>query len=230
LLYVTKAKHPAPFFDLAQFDFLSNSCQQKMQEAEMRKCTVLVATLLAAAIMLASSNSPEAADEAPYLLQDDGEVRVLRGLEAEKDFDSATLPQAVEQPPADASEPQAEPQSAAAQVDENAFEKAEGRWESQWETSHSGTTTAKTTFDIYGRMASIPGPMVTFYAADENGTWEGYWVEESGRQRCTTKNDGGYHWGVVQFQFNSAYNEFEGAWDFCGEGKKWPWKGKRVGG
>jgi hypothetical protein len=50
----------------------------------MRKCTVLAATLLTAAIMLASSNSLEAADESPYLSQDHGKVRVLRGLEPGK--------------------------------------------------------------------------------------------------------------------------------------------------
>ena len=206
----------------------------------MRKRTVLVATLLAAAIMLASSNSPEAADEAPYLLQGGGDVRVLRGLEPEKSFESVTLPPETEESPAAATEldvapaaatePQAEPQLTASQADAETFGKAEGRWMSHWETPHHATTTAKTTFDAYGRMASIPGPMVTFYAADENGTWEGYWVEESGRQRCTTKNDGSYHWGVVQFKFDSAYTHFEGAWDHCGEGQKWPWQGKRVGG
>ena len=78
-------------------------------------------------------------------------------------------------------------------------------------------------------MASIPGPYVTFYSADASGTWEGIWVEDSGRQRCTTENGGSYHWGVVRFQFNPAFTEFEGAWDHCGEGQRWDWRGKRVG-
>jgi hypothetical protein len=53
------------------------------------------------------------------------------------------------------------------------------------------------------------GPMVTFYSADENGKWEGYWVDHSGPHPCETKEDESYYWGVVEFQFNEAYNEFE---------------------
>lgn len=195
----------------------------------MRKCGVLVATPLAAAMVLALSNAPVAAQEAPYLLQGGGGVRVLRGLEPEADFVPAKVPQATEEPSAVATEPQGEPELTPSEADAETFEMAEGRWVSQWETPRSGTTTAETTFDLYGRMASIPGPFATFYSADENGNWEGYWVEESGRQRCATKNGESYHWGVVRFQFDSAYNEFEGTWDHCGEGQKWEWKGKRAG-
>jgi len=195
----------------------------------MRKCGVLVATPLAAAMVLAASNAPIAAQEAPYLLQGGGQVRVMRGLEPETDFEPAKLPQSTEEAPAIEAESQGEPELTISQAAANAFEKAEGRWVSQWETPRSGTTTAKTTFDMYGRMASIPGPFVTFYSADENGNWEGILVEESGRQRCATTNDGSHHWGVVRFQFDSAYNEFEGTWDHCGEGQTWAWKGKRAG-
>ncbi len=78
-------------------------------------------------------------------------------------------------------------------------------------------------------MASIPGPYVTFYAADGSGSWQGVWVEKSGSQRCASENGGTYHWGVVRFQFNPDYSQFEGTWDHCGEGQQWEWKGKRVG-
>ena len=195
----------------------------------MKKCTVLVSTLLllAAAIMLASSNALEAADESPYLLSDHGTVRVLRGLEPEKIFETAKLPVEIDVAPAAAPEPQVEPKLTISQADGDAFGKAQGRWVSEWERTQGGTQISTTTFDYYGNMASTPGPIVKFYSADDNGKWDGYWVEESGSQRCDTKEDGSHYWGVVEFQFNEAYNAFEGTWDFCGDGKKWEWKGKR---
>ena len=96
----------------------------------MKKCTVLVSTLLllAAAIMLASSNALEAADESPYLLSDHGTVRVLRGLEPEKIFETAKLPVEIDVAPAAAPEPQVEPKLTISQADGDAFGKAQGRW------------------------------------------------------------------------------------------------------
>ncbi len=88
-----------------------------MQEADMRKCTVLVATQLAAVIVLASSNSPEAADESPFLLQDHGEVRVLRGLDPGKNFETAKLPVELDLAPASAPEPQLESRRTKTQVE-----------------------------------------------------------------------------------------------------------------
>jgi hypothetical protein len=117
--------------------------------------------------------------------------------------------------------------SGGAVMADDLFEKAEGRWVSEWQTSHGGTETTKTTFDEYGRMSSVPGPWVTFYAADDAGLWQGYWTSDSSPQRCPTEKEGRRHWGVVEFQFDEAYQEFEGTWDFCGEGQKWAWKGKR---
>lgn len=193
----------------------------------MRMRAALVAIFFAATGILASSNSSEAADDKPYLLEDKGEVRVLRGLEPDKGFEPTTLPAETDTAPAAETQPQAAPESAKAKVNGDAFEKAEGRWVSERERIHGRAQTSTTTFDYYGKMASRPGPVVTFYSADENGKWEGYWVEDSGRHQCDTKNDGSHHWGVVQFQFNEAYNEFEGTWDFCGEGTKYGWKGKR---
>lgn len=195
----------------------------------MRNCMSLAAGPLAATMMLASLNAPATAEEGPYLLKGGGEVRVLRGLEPAKGFESATVPQAVEPSQTAASETQGEAELTPSEAEAEVFGNAQGRWVSQFERPRGGTTTAKTTFDEYGRMASIPGPYVTFYSADTSGRWEGLWVEDSGRQRCTAENGGSYHWGVVRFQFNAAFTEFEGSWDHCGEGQTWDWRGKRAG-
>ncbi len=193
----------------------------------MKRCTVLVATLLATASMLASSNSPVAADESPYLLRDQGTVRVLRGLEPGKTFEAAKLPVEIDVAPAAAPEPQVEPRRTTAQAVGDTFGKAQGTWVSEWENTQGRTQISTTTFDYYGRMASTPGPTVTFYSADDSGKWEGYWVDHSGSHPCDTKEYGSHYWGVVEFQFNEAYNEFEGTWDFCGKDLKHGWKGKR---
>jgi len=199
----------------------------------MRKCGVLAATLLAAGMMLAASPAPLAAEESPYLLQGGGGVRVLRGLEPDSSFEPATQPpeatQAPEEPaPAAVTLPQAGTGPAASLLDSDAFQKAEGRWVSEWRSAGGRTTKARTTFDEYGRMASIPHRFATFYAANESGQWEGYWTVEGGRHRCTTQQDGSEHWGIIRLQFDPDYTHFEGTWDFCGEGDKWEWKGERV--
>ena len=199
----------------------------------MWKGTVLASMLLTVVAFSASADSHEAQQEEPYLLQDDGEVRVLRGLETDQGFEAATQPPEAEEAPAEAApaeapEPQAEPEATVSALNSDALDSAEGRWLSEWQSAGGRTTTAKTTFDDYGRMASIPHRFATFYTADESGQWQGYWTAESGRHRCATKQEGSEHWGVIQLQFDEAYNHFEGTWDYCGEGDKWEWKGKRV--
>ncbi len=88
-----------------------------MQEGDMRKCSVLGAALIAPALMVASSNSSEAAGESPFLLQDHGEVRVLRGLDPGKNFETAQLPEEIDLAPASAPEPQLEPRRTRTQVE-----------------------------------------------------------------------------------------------------------------
>lgn len=109
----------------------------------------------------------------------------------------------------------------------SSFEKAEGEWTTIWEKMHGGTMTSRVKFDASGEMAYLSGGTVQFDSADDNGKWEGYWVESSSPQRCDTKKEGSHYWGKVQFQFGEKYNEFEGFWDNCGEGEKWEWTGER---
>ena len=68
---------------------------------------------------------------------------------------------------------------------------------------------------------------VIFYAIDDQGKWEGHWVEDSGPVNCSDKKDGSTHWGVAILQFNDAYNNFRGTWDFCGDGVTYDLDGDR---
>ena len=97
------------------------AANEKTQEADMRKCGVLIAALITPALMVASLNSPEAADESPFFLQDHGEVRVLRGLDPGKNFEAAKLPVDLDLAPAAAPLPQAEPRRTRTQVEPSRF-------------------------------------------------------------------------------------------------------------
>ncbi len=66
----------------------------------MRNLRALSATLIAPFLMIASSNSLEAADESKFFLQDHGEVRVLRGLDPGQNFEAATQPEDISLAPA----------------------------------------------------------------------------------------------------------------------------------
>jgi pyruvate/2-oxoglutarate dehydrogenase complex dihydrolipoamide acyltransferase (E2) component len=93
------------------------AANEKMQEADMRNCGVLIATLIVPALMATSPNSLEAADESPFFLQDHGGVRVLRGLDPGKNFETARLPEELDLAPAAAPEPQLEPRRTRTQVE-----------------------------------------------------------------------------------------------------------------
>ena len=75
----------------------------------MRKYGILIATLIAPFLVVASSSSIEAANESQFFLQDHGEVRVLRGLDPSKNFEPATLPEEIDIAPAAAPATQVEP-------------------------------------------------------------------------------------------------------------------------
>lgn len=68
---------------------------------------------------------------------------------------------------------------------------------------------------------------IFFYSTNEQGKWEGYWVEDSGQNKCSDKKDGSANWGVNILQFNDAYNNFAGKWDFCGDGQRFDLDGAR---
>jgi hypothetical protein len=75
---------------------------------------------------------------------------------------------------------------------------------------------------------TIGNGRIFFYAIDDQRKWEGYWVQDGivGFD-CTDKKDGSTYWGAVTFRFNDTYTQWKGEFDFCGEGRKYPWNGFR---
>ena len=80
----------------------------------MRGSSTLVAVLLAPALAAGVPNLPraQAQEASSFYLKDHGSVRVLRGLDSDRDFKAATLPQEIDVAPAAAPATQAEPQAA----------------------------------------------------------------------------------------------------------------------
>lgn len=102
-----------------------------------------------------------------------------------------------------------------------------GVWISKTEQENGKWITAKTEiFDSKKARYTTDNGRIFFYKIDDQGRWEGHWVED-GYEKCWEKKHGSYAWGVQIFQFNGAYTEYEGTWDYCGKGKKYLEKGKR---
>ena len=66
----------------------------------MRRRTIFAAAPVVSVLLVASVHAAAAAGEAPFLMQDHGQVRVLRGLDPGQDFETAKLPEEIELAPA----------------------------------------------------------------------------------------------------------------------------------
>ena len=109
------------------------------------------------------------------------------------------------------------------------FDSALGEWKTKTITLSGRFTSDRMTITDKSKATyGISGGRIFFYAVDDQGKWEGYWVEDYGpNMSCTEAKDGSNVWGVVVFQFNDTYSNFTGDWDTCGEGKKYAWNGYR---
>jgi hypothetical protein len=109
------------------------------------------------------------------------------------------------------------------------FDSALGEWESEFKTMSGKSRSARMTIiDETKASTAFNGGRIFFYAVDDQGKWEGYWVENDAPDiSCTEKKDGSDVWGVVVFQFNDTYSSFTGDWDACGKGTKYSYKGYR---
>ncbi len=111
---------------------------------------------------------------------------------------------------------------------EISFDSAMGEW--SWTNDGPEATRAVGTMTIIDETKatySYRNGRILFYAIDNQGKWEGYWVELSGGYRCSDKKDGSNSWGVAIFQFNDAYNRFSGKYNFCGDSQDFDWDGVR---
>jgi hypothetical protein len=107
------------------------------------------------------------------------------------------------------------------------FDSPIGEWKDKYQTMQGSWEWSSTTI-IDEKTATYTNPdgRVFFYATD-NHDWEGHWVED-GTDECSEEKHGSKNWGVIIFRFNDAYNKYEGTWDSCGIGQKFPFNGFRM--
>ncbi len=74
----------------------------------------------------------------------------------------------------------------------------------------------------------VNGGRILFHSIDDQGNWNGYWVQRSGEKKPGRNvDDSILAWGAVVLRFNFEYNEFWGKYDYYCDGKKYSWKGHR---
>jgi len=102
-----------------------------------------------------------------------------------------------------------------------------GEWSEQYESMSGDMRSSKVTI-IDESMGTYTNPdgRSEFYAIDE-GRSKGYWIEEGGSDPCSEEKGGSMFWGEQNFEFNDTYDQYEGTWDMCGEGRKYTTKGVR---
>lgn len=68
-------------------------------------------------------------------------------------------------------------------------------------------------------------------AGDEAGGYdrvEGYWVQQSGSQRCDTAREGSHYWGRMQFNFMRDSNDYLGFYGHCDGTPLDRWNGRYL--
>jgi len=64
---------------------------------------------------------------------------------------------------------------------------------------------------------------------NEEGVWEGYWIQKTSEITCSKNRDGSPYWGRFRIQFDG--NRFLGLWNYCDRRlvnkPDFHWKGRR---
>lgn len=107
---------------------------------------------------------------------------------------------------------------------EESYDSPAGRWKTKWQ-NNTRWKPSSLTFNNE-KTAFYKGGRVVFFAASDQGKWDGYWIGKK-KGKCLEKKEGSSNWGKATFQFNETYDKFKGSWDFCGKGLAYGWNGKR---
>jgi TolB-like protein/tetratricopeptide (TPR) repeat protein len=110
------------------------------------------------------------------------------------------------------------------------FDSAMGEWKFRFEGPDCVLNSGKLTF-VDDKKVTYPyrNGRILFHTIRDQRNWLGYWVEESNMGfDCADDKDGSSEWGAVTFQFNETYTKWKGEFDFCGEGRTYPFHGHRM--
>ena len=106
------------------------------------------------------------------------------------------------------------------------FDSAIGEWQTEFVSLRDIIAKPRMTIiDETKAIYEYQEGRILFDAVDDQGKWEGYWVEDG--SCCTDEKDGSTYWGAVTLQFNDTYTRWYGEFDICGKGGKYPLDGFR---
>ena len=111
---------------------------------------------------------------------------------------------------------------------DESYDSPVGKWTEKSEKSSGGTITSRLTIfdESSAEYRGSFNARVEFFAADDLGTWQGYWVSE-GHASCLQEKGGSNSWGETIYRFNQTYTRYEGTWDYCGQDRKYTISGVR---
>jgi heat shock protein HslJ len=75
---------------------------------------------------------------------------------------------------------------------------------------------------IAGRYTKDNGEITGTLGTD---TLNGFWIEDSSNQRCSTPKNGRYYWGRLELRFSGT--AFSGKWGYCNGALTGNWTGSR---
>jgi len=82
----------------------------------------------------------------------------------------------------------------------------------RWQTSWGEMTLSQSVASVSGTYASDNGQIT----GDLNGNvLEGYWIEDSSGQQCSTPLEGRHYWGRVRMIFDPTSASFKTEWGYC---------------
>ena len=76
-------------------------------------------------------------------------------------------------------------------------------WNEKYETMNGNIRTSVLTIIDESRATySNPLVQVEIFSIDDQRTWKGYWIRESGSNPCPVEKNGSKYWGEQIFHFN----------------------------
>lgn len=96
----------------------------------------------------------------------------------------------------------------------------------RWKSSEGDLFLAQSGSSITGSYSSDGGEIV----GEMNGNvLEGYWIENSSKERCASAKNGRHHWGRIRWVFDGK--KFSGTWSYCDKpvASGGGWTGERIG-
>jgi hypothetical protein len=99
----------------------------------------------------------------------------------------------------------------------------QGSIEGVWKTSQGIATLRLQGTKLHGTYSNDNGELIGEMTYPQR--FEGFWIEDSSSEKCTTPKNGRYHWGRVIWTFDDHMCSFRGTWSYCDAKPDSGWSG-----